>query len=766
MRREGLPDLQRNISPTHQKTVKKNQRKRDLTRLVRKAAATAAAAKTAQVKTSPRPEADILAELQKVCTSPGYVHVLGHFSFRDNTVLYEEELTEKHMAQFHKPNRLLRTEINTLMGLMIKAPIDWTLQAPAQTQRLFDASERLLEELHEALSAAFSLKPVLEGFERGEQVNPFEAGEVLREPMFYAGESAYNFQYLDFAARRYAGDAAWLQANVGFTIDQACRVAEAIDQKMMDRFNQVKEKLKATHPDEWTMLPAFCVSVAEVAAATALESELVEKILDKFCVPGGANNAGFVELQDFNLATATPLLRTPDGDYLSLQTNGLAEAIYESPFYWMLADKAYQPTQLQHRGAFTEDFLAERLKRVFGAANVLTNINVLQGKKVVAEIDVLVLWADRAIIVQAKSKRLTIEARKGNDQVIRKDFQQSVQDAYDQGLFCGECIGDTRYRFVQADGTEVTIPAISEIFMFCVVSDHYPALSFQTRQFLKKRQVPRVRAALVTDLFLVDVLTELLPTPLHLLSYIGRRAGYDDRIIAAQELTILGYHLKHNLWLDDNTLLQIDEDFGVGVDLAMAVRRRGVPGAATPEGFLTHFKGTALGRVVRDIEDLAEPAVLEQGFQLLEMDGRAIADLNLLIDRQASRAAQDGQGHNGAVMLHDGTGLSVLCSPDGDAKAADDLAYICARRKYAQKADRWFGMCLSPAPARLRFGLRLADPWQQDDGMDELTAGMQQAMPLQKMRQKLQGAVAGPKVGRNDPCPCQSGKKFKKCCGA
>ena len=24
---------------------------------------------------------------------------------------------------------------------------------------------------------------------------------------------------------------------------------------------------------------------------------------------------------------------------------------------------------------------------------------------------------------------------------------------------------------------------------------------------------------------------------------------------------------------------------------------------------------------------------------------------------------------------------------------------------------------------------------------------------------------AGPKVGRNDPCPCGSGKKYKKCCG-
>jgi len=25
---------------------------------------------------------------------------------------------------------------------------------------------------------------------------------------------------------------------------------------------------------------------------------------------------------------------------------------------------------------------------------------------------------------------------------------------------------------------------------------------------------------------------------------------------------------------------------------------------------------------------------------------------------------------------------------------------------------------------------------------------------------------AGPKIGRNDPCPCGSGKKFKKCCGS
>ena len=29
----------------------------------------------------------------------------------------------------------------------------------------------------------------------------------------------------------------------------------------------------------------------------------------------------------------------------------------------------------------------------------------------------------------------------------------------------------------------------------------------------------------------------------------------------------------------------------------------------------------------------------------------------------------------------------------------------------------------------------------------------------------FQSGQASSKVGRNDPCPCGSGKKFKKCCG-
>ena len=34
------------------------------------------------------------------------------------------------------------------------------------------------------------------------------------------------------------------------------------------------------------------------------------------------------------------------------------------------------------------------------------------------------------------------------------------------------------------------------------------------------------------------------------------------------------------------------------------------------------------------------------------------------------------------------------------------------------------------------------------------------------LEQKKSGTIVKPKkIGRNDPCPCGSGKKYKKCCG-
>jgi preprotein translocase subunit SecA len=47
------------------------------------------------------------------------------------------------------------------------------------------------------------------------------------------------------------------------------------------------------------------------------------------------------------------------------------------------------------------------------------------------------------------------------------------------------------------------------------------------------------------------------------------------------------------------------------------------------------------------------------------------------------------------------------------------------------------------------------------DQLDELRAAAASMPAPQRPSQS-----AAPKIGRNDPCPCGSGKKFKKCHGA
>lgn len=715
-----------------------------------------------------RSEQEIFADLGAVCIKPGYVQALAYLCFRDNVIPYAGKMKEADMQKMFSPSRLIRTEINILIGLMVKADIDWALPTPQTLQDYVDTSDKLLEELHHGMSSVVFADLTKEAIAVG-SFDPFSRGTALREPIFYSGESAYNFQYLDLAARKYAADAPWLQEQRGFTIDDARAVGQAVERVKSDRFAENMERMRKLHPDEWTMLPCFTVTVAEVAAMSGLSAELTECVLMAFTLPTDERNGGFGALHDFNTVCSTPLLRLPNGEFLSLQSYALAEAIYDTPFYWMAQDKAYLPTLAKNRGDFTESFVAERLGLVFGRERVYANINIHETKATkIGEIDVLVVWGDRAIVVQAKSKRLTLEARKGNDQVVRNDFKKSVQDAYDQAVQCAQCLGDNRFTLAAADGREIALPyEIKEIYVFCIVSDHYPALSFQARQFLKTAAVPRVQPPLIMDVFTIDAMSEMLDTPLHFLSYVSRRANYADQLLASQELTILAYHLKHNLWIEPKVgLMHLADDFSASLDIAMAVRRAGVIGSATPDGILTRFDKTTLGRIVNEIEARSDPATIDLGFLLLSLSEDTVKNTSRAIDRLAARARTDGKHHDLTLAFEVGeAGLTVHCNDDPTPVAGPRLAWYCKHRKYKEKANQWFGLCMSSKGPNVRFGISLSYSWAENEAMDEATRDMLAPMPVaEAFTALLQGKSPRKKVGRNEPCPCESGLKYKKCC--
>jgi hypothetical protein len=713
-----------------------------------------------------RSEQEVFADLAALCRRPGYVHAVAHLCFRDNVILYAGDMKESDMRKMFSPSRLIRTEINTLLGLMIKVEIDWSLPAPKTVQEYVDATEKLLEELHHCLSGELWSGLTKEAVESG--FNPFERGAALREPIFYSGEAAYNFQYLDLAVRKYSADAPWLEASRGFSISQASRVAKAVDEVQADHFHQISQRMRKQHPNEWTMLPLFIFTADEIAVKANLAADLVERVLAAFALPSVERNEGFNALHDYNGITATPLLRMPGGELLSLQPYSLAEAIYEAPFYWMIKDKPYLPTLTKNRGDFTEDFVAERLGLVFGKENVHLNVDVFETKATkVSDIDVLVVWGNRVVIVQAKSKRLTLESRKGNDQVIRDDFKKAVQMAYDQGAACAKSLINKRYKLATPDGREIVLPQnIKEIYIFCVVSDHYPALSFQARQFLQTESIDQVQAPLVMDVFAVDAMTEMLQSPLQFLSYVNRRANYAEQLMASQELTILGYHLTKNLWVQpDVNLMHLCDDFSADLDIAMAVRRAGVQGAATPDGVLTRFGKTTIGRVVKKIEARPDPATIDLGFLILAMSEQAVTEMSRALDRLAARTRADGKVHDATFAFKEGSGITFHCTDESANVTGPRLESYCELRKYREKASEWFGLCMTSTGPDVRLGVSLVFPWTQDEHMDEKTRWMQTLIPTdQALEALMRGRKQAKKVGRNDPCPCGSGRKLKKCC--
>ena len=182
------------------------------------------------------------------------------------------------------------------------------------------------------------------------------------------------------------------------------------------------------------------------------------------------------------------MVKLGDGKYFLPLFSNLAEAIYESPFYWMMNDNAYTNTAFRHRGDATEIITHNLLYAVFTRGTTYRGVNVKHGAKDVTDIDVLAVSGNKAIIVQCKSKKLTVKARAGNPDSLKSDFLKAVQEPYQQGLAARDALLSANPNLTRPDGQQIRLRwPIDEAYVVCVTGDHYPALLAQARAYLQIR---------------------------------------------------------------------------------------------------------------------------------------------------------------------------------------------------------------------------------------------------------------------------------------
>ena len=122
-----------------------------------------------------RSEQEIFEALATLCTSTGYIHAVAAICFRDNIAGFSDELKAEDRALLYSKAHLIRTEVTTLIGLMMRAPITLSLPTQEVLSGYIERSDTLLEELHHTMTSVL-MKNMPQGAVAETGFNPFTRG--------------------------------------------------------------------------------------------------------------------------------------------------------------------------------------------------------------------------------------------------------------------------------------------------------------------------------------------------------------------------------------------------------------------------------------------------------------------------------------------------------------------------------------------------------------------------------------------------------------
>ena len=700
-------------------------------------------------------EEQVLAELQMLTHSPGFIYTLA-LSALKSTFVTQEDAANPH-------SRLSVKELTLAAGLMVTAELN-TADIPSEEGMIAQTTElnALLGQLHQIViqpmeqGSAERRKASLEtnaGQSHGVHIARPHAREFV-EPFFYVGTGAYDFQYLALAREKYAHDADWLTANVGLSADLLIRVASGLQGIKESRY--LDALLASTHEESCrTELAMFLFGRDDLEFLT--DSEF-NAFVDRFALTPGDVRHKIESVGAENEMEYRPIIRLEDGALFMPVGFKLAQAIYDSPFYWMLEDKGYDDRAMNNRGRVTEEIAARLLEPLFGEG-LYRNVVVKEGKQEVNEIDLLAVVGTRALVIQAKSKRLTALSRQGDDNRLEVDFQQAVQDAYDQGLASRRALLNTQGQRLAIDGVpNDVLQSIDQVYVICLTLDHFPALPYVTDRFLLKE--PENPGPVAMSVFDLDILATYLIDPFEFLHYIDQRVRWSGVVHGSCESAFLATYLDRGLALpNDHDLMvigesmvsQIDRDFPTicGRNDHIAQLLGNSPSDSDSIVLKSWWRESELRQAIDVLKRSAEPKATDALFMLYDLPRDAAEYAYQRIEEAIRNCSATGEASTCSIQLEGESGISYICLPNPHPNIKDILNNHAGASKYKQKASKWLGLIGVPTEpiAGVSFD---QEPWAANPELDDLARSVFQPDIIKK-------------PGRNQTCWCGSGLKYKKC---
>lgn len=701
---------------------------------------------------------EIIKALEELTSEPGFIYSLA-IVLRHDFFLNPEEA-----ANINWWKRISFQEASFLVGLMVKREIDLSVIPTEEiSERQIGKMYGLFQELHKAYNLPFFeklRKNIKQKFTKEEAEKAyrdfFGSGELMTEPIFYGGSGAYDFQYWEFAPQKYQKDDAWIQKNKGISIATIADISASF-KKIQEEKQRNLQGVKTFEDFCRASLSVFCFGYNDL---NSFEKNTIEKFVKIFSVLPGTVNQNLDSVGAYNVIDSHSIVILDENLFFLPIGFSLAQSVYESPFYWMSADEHYKDTAFKHRGEATEKIAHEKLEGIFGKENVYKNVKVYRNKKeLVTDVDVLAIAGNKAVIIQAKSKKLTELSKKGNEAKLRVDFKDAIQKAYNQGLVCRAAVIDKANTLVTNNGNELRLSEfVDDAYIICLTTDHYPAATHQTDVYLEKQ--PGDPYPLAMSIFDLDIVTFYLRDSFELLYYLRQRVKLSTYYKAGSEIALLGRHLKQKLFqrpdIDGEGL---DESFAQLVDANFPVMRGYHPKTSAVEKLHHKWKNQKFDQLILQVKATKQSGFTDAIFFLYDLAGKGADDLIKMINQTKEKTMKDGQLHDFSMIFEKGrSGVTFLCLPGSQEEMGRRLMNLAIARKYKTKADVWLGLgVISGSPYIVDAVAFNKQPWVEDKELGEfMKVALKQGKPMN---------LEGKKVGRNEPCYCGSGKKFKKCCG-
>jgi hypothetical protein len=561
-------------------------------------------------------------------------------------------------------------------------------------------------------------------------------------------------------------------------IDELINIANySIENEKQLKHNQVIDSLIEETTKQEVILPSY-LNLEEITSSWKQNFQkpidsifkinktlLAQEILDQLSMEIGENTnlkKGKIEYFPTNdtLIYDKPIVKI-DNEYYCFNPVLIhynLHTLLENVMLNIIAPDKHQKNYYSKKGEYLEDKSLDLFQDILPNCEIYKNLKYVDVDDKSYEVDGIVIYDNQIFIIEAKSNKFTLGARKGDINRIKRNTQDIVEKAYQQAIRAKKYILSNQLtKFIGKDKKVVLTIDREKINDIYLINTTLEPLNHISTNLSSLKQFGFIQDdEWIWSIYLNDlrIISEIIDSPSEFLIYIERRIKFNDypQIKMAEEIDIFGYFLSEGLYFDDiefpenGFMLNVDSSFSKDIDLYYHWKE-GVLDEVQEKP--TFFKGCEnnIKFLIKKIEELKKENFSILTKFLINYDcytqNLIVEQINLIKKKQRTDFHFYNEELNKGVVF-----------VSKDIYTQDKLYEQCKLYAYERKINNWFVIIIGDN--FIDFEQFYYGNKPNKDIEDKLEG-------LKNYRLQQTKNVYG-KVGRNETCPCGSGEKYKKCC--